>query len=250
MRDKIYKNDRCAAALKLTIITVVKDDPEGLRSTISSIEKNLSKDDSFEYVVWVNSRSIDVPGHISVAIKSANVLIVGEDEGIFDSMNRAAMYAGGQYMLYLNARDKIIEPFPVNSIASPCLIPVQYIDYFGRKRNVKVSKFLQMGIPFCHQGMILPREGYIYDASYRYGADYLALLNFNLSWPLPLLEKGLIEYDTTGVSTVNRWEADKWTSRVIRNKFGILWCYAYLVYCVSKLSIKCLFDLKRKILSS
>lgn len=250
MLEKIHKKNERSTPPILSIVTVVKDDSDGLQVTAISIEKNLPRDESFEYVVWINSSTTDMEAHLSTALLFADVVVVAEDKGIFDSMNRAAQHAIGNYLLFLNARDQIIEPFSMDKIKGPSLIPVQYIDYFGKKRNVKVARYLQMGIPFCHQGMILPREGYTYNTSYKYGADYLALLNFNLDWPLPLLQKGLVEYDTTGISTVNRWEADKWTAKVIHAKFGWGWRYAYLAYCLSKLAVKRLFALKRKVLKT
>jgi len=194
-----------------------------------------------EYLVWINDKCQDIALHLKVACDHADTVIIGNDVGIFDAMNKALLYAKGEYVLFLNARDEIIEPFDLKKIAGPCLIPVIYRNYFGRLRLVPVSKTVKMGIPYCHQGMILPRKGYYFDIRFKYGADYAALLNFNFRWPLPILESGLIKYDTTGVSTLNRWESDKWTALIIKEKFGVFWALLYLSVCLMKLGIKRLY---------
>jgi len=230
----------------LSIVTVVKNDYSGLFKTLNStLAQRING--NVEHIVWINSESANDVVYCENLHKISELFISGRDSGIFDAMNRALRYARGKYVLFLNARDIIVEEFDVRQILGPCLVPVRYIDYFGRLRFVRVSKTYKFGIPFCHQGMILPRNGYHYDTRLKYGADYLALLDFNYDWPLPMLSSGLIEYDTSGVSTVNRWESDKWTARVIRDRFGYTWASAYLGKCLLKLGIKRIYDLKCKL---
>ncbi len=238
---QIIKISESTQKIKLTIITVVKDDLKGLHDTINSME--LLNSALIEIIVWINSSTSLLHDHENIAKTKANVVITGYDTGIFDAMNRALKFANGDFVLFLNARDRIIQPFNVGDISSACLVKTQYINYFGRLKLVNVSRTIKLGIPFCHQGMILPRRGYIYDSSYKYGADYLAFLNFALPWPLPVLSNGLIDYDTSGVSTVNRWDSDKWTASVIRYKFGFFYALFYLVISLLKLTIKRLYDL-------
>lgn len=233
---------------KIGIITVVRSDKLGLEATGRSILEKF-KHNKFEWIVWINSSSLDLEDHVRISQKyKAHKIHVEDDMGIFDAMNKSLEKSDADLIIFLNARDTIIEEFDLSSIKGPALIPVQYIDYFGRMRKVKVNRALKFGIPYCHQGMILPRKGYYYDIDFKFGADYLALLNFNLQWPLPILPKGLIQYDTSGVSTVNRWEADKWTARVIRLRFGFVWASLYLCKCLIKLGIKQIYNIKCKLL--
>ncbi|MEN9421781.1 MAG: hypothetical protein RLZZ107_1260 [Bacteroidota bacterium] len=245
---KIHKFTKPNPNTRLSIITVVKDDTIGLLSTMDSLKKLNSY--LLETVVWINSTSNFKQEHIDIAITNADVVICGDDLGIFDAMNKALSYANGTYVLFLNARDRIINPFIICNLNEPVLVPIQYTDYFGKTRLVKVSKSTKLGIPYCHQGMILPRLGYQYDTNFKYGADYLALLNFNLPWPLPILSVGLVEYDTSGVSTINRWESDLWTARVILLRFGYLFATVFLFKCIFKLAIKRIYDLKCKLLDN
>jgi len=230
--------------MKLSVITVVRSDPEGLLATGRSIGANLGAK-NIEWVVWINASSLELSEHIRIAKEfGATKCVVGDDHGIFDAMNKSLCVACGDYILFLNARDTIKESFEVDEINGPRLIRVTYVNYFGEQKFVQERKTLKLGIPYCHQGIVLPRIGYYYNTGLKYGADYLALLNFNLDWPLPMLSSGLIEYDTSGVSTVNRWESDKWTAGVIRDRFGYSWASIYLAKCLLKLGIKRIFDLK------
>ena len=241
----IYKSNK-KSQVKLSIITVVKDDDIGLTDTMLSLTKlDLS---NIEIVVWINSNSKRLQQHLNTANKYADIVLCGTDEGIFDAMNKAISFAEGFLILFLNARDRIVQPFKIKNLELPAIIRVQYKNYFGKKRFVNVSKTVKMGIPYCHQGMILPREGYLFDTKYKYGADYLALLNLKIDWPPPMLSEGLIEYDTTGVSTVNRWRSDKYTLRIIWSNFGAYWALIHFTRCVMKLGIKRAYDLYLKML--
>lgn len=230
----------------LTIVTVVMNDPKGLILTAKSVEESKFQE-GIEYIIWISHRSTQELVHIDMFYHYADKIVQGEDFGIFDAMNRSLQYANGKYVLFLNARDIIAAPINIQEIQGPCLVPVVYCDYFGRNRMVSTAKSLKLGIPYCHQGMILPRKGYHYDSSLKFGADYLSLLNFNFTWPLPMLSSGLVQYDTSGISTVNRWESDKWTARVIRDRFGYAWASIYVGKCLLKLGIKRIYDLKCKL---
>jgi hypothetical protein len=234
---KFYKKNN----INLSIITVVKDDENGLLLTMNSLK--ILNSNCFEHIVWINSKTKLLKSHIDIASLYADIVISGDDNGIFDAMNNAIRYASGSFLLFLNARDLVIRPFDIHKIERPALIPVRYLDYFGRVRFVRPAKTVKLGIPYCHQGILLPRIGYYYDIKYKFGADYTALLNFNISWPLPLLSTGLIEYDTTGISSVNRWESDKWTFYIIKERFGYFWALTYLGRSIIKLGLKRAYDL-------
>jgi hypothetical protein len=247
-QSEFHKKSQKNYPIKLSIITVVKGDEKGLATTLMSLNcLDLRK---AEVVVWINANTDKLQEHIFTAIQYADTVISGSDTGIFDAMNRALDHAVGRFILFLNAKDKIIKPFSINDIDHPCVISVRYKNYFGLVRFVKVAKTKKLGIPYCHQGMILPRVGYNYNTRYKYGADYLALLDHNLPWPMQRLPVGLVEYDTTGVSTINRWESDRWTALVIKDQFGYFWSFLYLGKCLLKLSIKRIYDLKIRLMGN
>lgn len=231
--------------MKLGIITVVKNDINGLNETLSSV--NQLDRSSIRLYVWINSDSFNLDGHLSVAKEFADDVMVGNDDGVFDAMNKALNYIDSDYVLFLNARDTIVAPFNVDEVDSAKLIRTIYTDYFNTKRDVRISKSVKFGMPYCHQGMILPRIGLSFDKSLKYGADYQALLDLKLKWPLDFLSSGVINYDNTGISTINRWEADKWTYFVVCKNFGHLFACFYIMKCLVKLFIKRLYDFPKSL---
>lgn len=227
---------------RVSIVTIVKDDPEGLLATCRSLAL-LTGRTEVEVIVWINAPGEQERPYLNELETLVDTIVVGQDCGIFDAMNRALEFVSSDLCLFLNARDTVIAPFNVQEISGPCLIQVQYIDYFGRKRQVRPNPTIKFGIPYCHQGMILPTNRCRFDSSLRFGGDYLFLIESGIKWPLPMLESGLINYDTEGVSTRNRWASDKWTAMVIWRKFGSAYSIAYLVKSLGKLAIKRIFDL-------
>ncbi|MBC7783921.1 MAG: glycosyltransferase, partial [Burkholderiales bacterium] len=95
--------DAKAAAPKLTIVTVVKDDLPGLEATLASTHA-LSHSSYEHWVIDGSSRS-DVRSYLSV-IGDVN-WISEPDSGIFDAMNKGLERAQGDFVLFLNAGDVI-----------------------------------------------------------------------------------------------------------------------------------------------
>lgn len=242
---RVLRRPQHATSPTLSVITVVKNDVDGLEETGASVGLLVPHADR-EWIVWINAHSLDVDAHVAVAERYADVIVLGSDSGIFDAMNSALDFAKGEFVQFINAKDIILKPFDIHGLNKPCLVPVVYRDYFGRTRMVGRRKSMKFGIPFCHQGMILPRRGYQFDISLKYGADYLALIQMNLPWPLPIFENGLVQYDTTGVSTMNRWVSDKWTAKIISNEFGFFYAAIYICKCLAKLAIKRIYKVVRR----
>ena len=153
-------------------------------------------------------------------------------------MNCALHFCESELVQFLNAGDYYINTLDISSVSSPCLVPVTYIDFFGRIVNVSVRHTLTFGIPYCHQGMILPATGLYFPLELRFGSDYLSLLNLSISWPLPLLSTGRIFYDNNGFSSKNRALSDVCTARIIKNRFGLLNSLLFLAYSKVKLLVK------------
>ena len=137
-----------ATNYKLTIITVVKDDPEGLRKTLDSL--NHISSTCFHSVVWISSFSTNIANHIIECDHPYTTFIVGRDTSIFHAMNCALHFCESELVQFLNAGDYYINSLDISSVHSPCLVPITYIDFFGRIVNLSVRNSLTFGIPYCH----------------------------------------------------------------------------------------------------
>lgn len=239
--QEVLKGSICEAPT-LAIVTIVKDDPAGLIATCSSLAL-VSPRSRVEAIVWIKQPGIQERAILDQIAPLVDTIVIGEDHGIFDAMNRALGHVRSDLCLFLNARDTIVEPLDVAEITGPCLIRVRYRDYFGHLRLVRPNPTIKFGIPYCHQGMILPSDKCRFDPQLRFGGDYQFLVQSGVKWPLPILDCGLVHYDTDGVSTVNRWASDRWTAHVIARQFGWLWATAYVIKAIGKLGIKRVYDL-------
>ena len=99
-----------------------------------------------------------------------------------------------------------------------------------------------MGIPYCHQGMVLERDKLSFPINQKFGGDYVALLNCNYTWPIRVLHSGLIRYDTRGVSSINRWRSDMDTNFIIGKRFGLFWQTLHFLRSITKIIIKKIFE--------
>lgn len=98
-------SDANGANHALSVITVVKDDPEGFTQTLHSLENQSSKD--FNWVVVDSSADqSSIPQILESSVLTANYLWV-EAAGIYPAMNQGAELASGSYLYFLNAGDSL-----------------------------------------------------------------------------------------------------------------------------------------------
>ena len=101
---------------KLSIITINYNDAEGLKKTIESVVSQSFRD--FEYIV-IDGGSLD---HSKLVIEKFSSQIsywVSEkDNGIYDAMNKGILKAKGEYCLFINSGDFLVNQTVLNSVFS------------------------------------------------------------------------------------------------------------------------------------
>lgn len=93
---------------RISIITVNYNDSPGLERTLKSVQSQSFKD--FEHIV-VDGGSTD--GSVAVIEREAHRLAYWcsePDGGVYNGMNKGAMQARGEYLLFLNAGDTLCHP--------------------------------------------------------------------------------------------------------------------------------------------
>jgi len=216
----------------------VKDDVDGLKKTGLSL-RALPDRALIEWIVWINEKTLCIKDHVNAATScAADQVIVDFDIGIFDAMSKALKFVNGQFVLFLNAKDTVEEPFDVRMIRGAHTIPVIYRNFFSKDVLVGVKGTLKLGIPYCHQGLVLPADKLHIDGSMKYAADYKSLIDSNISWPIPSLQYGLIRFDSSGVSTNNRLLSDIWTLKVIYEYYGLFYSFVFILRSVFRIAVK------------
>ena len=88
--------------MKISIITVVLNDLEGLRRTAESVLSQEGAD--YEYVV-LDGGSTDGSWEYIDSLEFRGIKRKEADKGIYNAMNNAVVLASGDYCLFLNAGD-------------------------------------------------------------------------------------------------------------------------------------------------
>lgn len=203
--------------MKISIITVVFNDKEGVRRTLSSISTQTYR--QMEVIV-VDGQSTD--GTIEIVRQfgeTVSCFISEPDNGIYDAMNKGLRLATGDFVIFLNAgdyffSDSVVEQF-VGSSPDPNSV------YFGRVsinsnyeswyfppfsvNKANVSRWLRGNVP-NHQAMFFPKSFYqlnMFDTSLKISADadYKLRAQKVCNIPFVFLDLVVSVFEVGGVST-------------------------------------------------
>lgn len=172
----------------LSIVTVNRDDAEGLRATAASIAAQCRAD--FEWLV-IDGASRDA----SLAVIRAYERLLtswssAPDRGVYDAMNLGLRRARGRYVMFLNSGDRFAGPDTVAWIEQALLAAPETGLLFagtvleassGRRRYRPPrppARALRHGLPAYHQATVIRREAHLgapFDLALPVSADYGAI---------------------------------------------------------------------------
>jgi putative colanic acid biosynthesis glycosyltransferase len=89
----------------LTVVTVVRNDLDGLKATIGSVERIASH--LIEHIVIDGSTNDVIKVHLAADPKPYRSWLSEPDQGIYDAMNKGLARAAGRYVTFMNAGDTI-----------------------------------------------------------------------------------------------------------------------------------------------
>lgn len=182
---------------KLSIITINYNDCEGLRRTIQSVASQSFKD--FEYIV-IDGGSTDGSKDIIEKYKDhLNVAISEKDTGIYNAMNKGASFATGEYLLFLNSGDTLVNNSVLSRLMrsdfSEDIVSCRMIWFDDKKQYLNtppknVSLFTFIGGSLPHPSTIIRNTIFKkiggYSEGYRIISDWCffvdALLQYNASY--------------------------------------------------------------------
>lgn len=113
----------------LSIITVNKNNIIGLQETLNSVLEQVESD--FEYII-VDGNSTDGSKDILTGNHLENFKIISEeDDGIYDAMNKGILMANGEFTLFLNSGDVLLDSSALKSVISIINSNPQYDLYYA-----------------------------------------------------------------------------------------------------------------------
>ena len=240
--------------MRLSIITINRNNAEGLRKTIESIFAQTNRD--FEYII-VDGASFD--GSVEIIKEFAQTLENGEwrlenfmwssepDTGIYNAMNKGLKKAHGEYTLMLNSGDYLVDEYVVERVLSQLdgtdIIQGNVISTCAGKETLNrgygksdITFIDVMKGHFLHQASFCRRElfgkyGY-FDESYKINGDtvfYAKCLGFGDA-TFKYVNLNIAYYDMSGISADpnGRWvalrkEEDEWYAQLFSKRMWDLY---------------------------
>lgn len=202
--------------MKISIITVNYNNPDGLERTIRSIISQTSKD--YEYII-VDGASTKGDIEIIKRYDNGNIKWLSEkDTGIYNAMNKGVILASGEYCLFINSGDELFSNTTLEELQN-CNLQADFIQGVIARPGKKI-KFVKppkeeditlgwyyWGNNNFHQASIIKRQMLLehpYDETMKYSADMKfnveCLIKYNCSYQNINVVVALYEYGGVSVT--------------------------------------------------
>jgi len=173
------------APILISIITVNLNNEKGLAATIQSVLPQLSSD--IEFLILDGASQKDNSVFLIHEIKDKLAFWCSEkDNGVYDAMNKGILQAKGEYLLFLNSGDTLLDKAGLSKLkplltAKPDIISSKIIieTETGAFERTPIDKYtceklLLDGLP--HQSTLVKRSLFstdgLYDVNLRIAADW------------------------------------------------------------------------------
>lgn len=219
--------------MKISVVTIVKDNADGLKSTLNSlIAQKYTEWESIIVVAESRDNSLEVANSFD---NQARVSVHEQKGfGIYEAMNQGLQNASGEYTVFMNSGDRfydddVLETFYLSHSKKPNFgVYVGGYSFNSKVDDTLVKYLLKFGeiSPFrfslcrraCHQAMyfntdVLMKEGG-YSLEYRFCSDFDAALRVSKRMGVQGIPKVLAIIERGGVAESN-------ISKVIKEKYKI-----------------------------
>lgn len=202
--------------MKLSIITINRNNYKGLQKTIESVVTQSCSD--FEYII-IDGASTDSSVELIEGYKEHISYWVSEpDHGVYNAMNKGIKIARGEYLLFLNSGDwlyddKVISDFMKNDFTEG-IVAGNLMNWDDGKESLRVFyqpnelefKYFYQDTAMAHQATFIKKELFskfgLYNENHLYVSDWeffiVALVINNCSYSY--FDRTISYYDLSGMS--------------------------------------------------
>ena len=224
--------------MKLSIITINYNNAEGLRKTLASVASQTYAD--IEHIIvdgGSTDGSVEVIREYEQSLASrlsplaSNLKWLSEpDSGIYNAMNKGIKMANGEYLLFLNSGDYLVDADTLKNVfADADDVDIIYGDRInvwkdGLERNRDsfpdhiTGYFLYRGM-ISHQASFIKSDLFVKYGLYRedlkYGADWEFFLRTFLLYNCTYqhIYQNVVYFDCLGISSVAENNKEMWDER-------------------------------------
>jgi len=207
--------------MKLSIITINKNNFAGLRKTIESVICQTFKD--YEYIVIDGASTDESVNVINEHSKHLNYFVSEPDDGIYYAMNKGIKAANGEYCLFLNSGDYLVSDFTLERIFEYNFFEdivygdVIFENYFKEKILKRYDSTLSILNFFigsnwthiCHQSSFIKKSLFLKFGFYRTDLKivsdqaFFAKVIFESGSTYRYIPIAVAVFDTTGINVKN-----------------------------------------------
>jgi glycosyltransferase involved in cell wall biosynthesis len=206
--------------MKLSIITVNRNDREGLAMTLESIRRQTVQ--PFEFIVIDGASSDGSRELLEQDGGPVSFWLSEPDNGIYQAMNKGVGKAGGDYCLFLNSRDTLASPDVVERLSALdghediiCgNVMIQTEPAHRKPAPQEVTMDFLFNGSICHQAALIRTEllrKHPYDEKLRIVADrkfFLQTLILDNS-SYQAIDVDIANYDVHGFSARERFRSEQ-----------------------------------------
>ncbi len=204
--------------MKLSIITINKNNREGLRRTIESVVSQTFQE--FEYIV-IDGASTDGSAELIQEYPRIDYSVSEPDTGIYNAMNKGIARATGEYLLFLNSGDSLFKTTTLQNILNhPLTADLVYGDnvrnYGKHLRFIQEPPDDQLTLtklvynPICHQSILFKRflfdifGGYNESLAIASDIDFIATVYLSAKYSFHKIPEVIAYYAIGGISDGTR----------------------------------------------
>jgi glycosyltransferase involved in cell wall biosynthesis len=196
---------------KISVVTVVLNDPEGLQRTIDSVR--VQSYPLIDFVVIDGGSDKATQLVLERNIDSMDRMLSEPDGGIYDAMNKGLALSSGEFVVFMNAGDTFVDSGTVERVAEKLLDDIDVL--YGHRQYRKPAGDLVLqeapgisriaeGMPFCHQSAFLRRQLLLenpFNTTYKFAGDYEQIVRLHKAGHrFQLLDMPICEYLGGGLS--------------------------------------------------
>lgn len=225
-------------SVKISIITVCLNEADALASTCDSIRSQ-----RYPNLEWIVIDGVSTDGSLDLLrdYEDCITYLVSEpDDGIYDAMNKGIGLSSGDYLLFLNAGDKLADPDVLYSVKPYSDVGIIYGDIEVTSNGTSEVLEFPQKLPedflikkmMPHQSSFIKKSLFykygLYDLSYKIAADYdffVRILHVNRVKSMHC--GALISiFCTGGVSNDPKW---KWLRKVENHRIRKRYFWKYFL---------------------
>jgi glycosyltransferase involved in cell wall biosynthesis len=219
---------------KLSVITINLNNKTGLQKTMESVFAQTFTD--YEYII-IDGGSEDGSAELIKKHQNKFVYWVSEkDEGIYQAMNKGILKANGEYLLFLNSEDYLIDNYILDKIGTSTFnLDIVYGKLLIEEKNKKWEKeypvnptfkyFFNDSIPHSG-GAFLRKELFtkigLYDENLLIASDWKFYLKaiFNYNATIQYIDELIAVFSYNGISSKNLQLLQQEKESILISDFG------------------------------